>query len=247
VKSGYTFTGLAANSFTYAGATATNEADSGVVTITFPATEAGATTNAAVPVITAQPQNASYAQNGTATALAIMATASDGGTLMYQWYSNAANSNSGGTLIAGATAASYTPLTTTLGTIYYYVIVTNTNNSVNGTKTATAISDAATIIVSVRGSLDISIGSDYGEITITGSDGTNTISKNGTPQTLTLSASGYTGVVWYVDGNAEGIADSGSGIAINAGEYRTGSHTITFTGKRGNVPYSRAIPFTVAE
>ena len=37
-KSGYTFTGLAANSFTYSGATVTNAANSGIVTITFPAT-----------------------------------------------------------------------------------------------------------------------------------------------------------------------------------------------------------------
>jgi hypothetical protein len=38
-KAGYTFTGVAANSFTYTGATnITNAADSGIVTITFPAT-----------------------------------------------------------------------------------------------------------------------------------------------------------------------------------------------------------------
>jgi hypothetical protein len=41
-KTGYTFTGVAANSFTYTGATAVNNAgDSGVVTIIFPSTAAG--------------------------------------------------------------------------------------------------------------------------------------------------------------------------------------------------------------
>jgi hypothetical protein len=39
-KTGYTFTGIAANSFTYTGATVANVADSGIVTITFPATAA---------------------------------------------------------------------------------------------------------------------------------------------------------------------------------------------------------------
>ncbi|MDR0731391.1 MAG: hypothetical protein LBF63_06955, partial [Treponema sp.] len=39
-KTGYTFAGLGANSFAYSGATATNAADSGVVTIAFPATAA---------------------------------------------------------------------------------------------------------------------------------------------------------------------------------------------------------------
>jgi len=49
----------------------------------------------------------------------------DGGTLSYQWYSNATNSNSGGTPISGATAATYNVPTTTAGTTYYYVVVTN--------------------------------------------------------------------------------------------------------------------------
>ncbi|GHV71376.1 hypothetical protein AGMMS49928_22860 [Spirochaetia bacterium] len=39
-KTGYTFSGVAANSFTYTGATAVNAANSGIVTITFPATAA---------------------------------------------------------------------------------------------------------------------------------------------------------------------------------------------------------------
>ena len=46
--------------------------------------------------------------------------------ITYQWYSNVANSNSGGTLIAGATSNSYSPVTTTVGTLYYYCIVSGT-------------------------------------------------------------------------------------------------------------------------
>lgn len=37
-NAGYTLTGVVADTFTYAGASVTNEADAGVVTITFPAT-----------------------------------------------------------------------------------------------------------------------------------------------------------------------------------------------------------------
>lgn len=43
----------------------------------------------------------------------------------YQWFSNATNSNAGGTLIASATAASYTLPNTVVGTTYYYCIVTS--------------------------------------------------------------------------------------------------------------------------
>ncbi len=45
-----------------------------------------------------------------------------GGT--YQWYSNTTNSNTGGTLIPGATNASYTPPSNSTGTFYYYCVVT---------------------------------------------------------------------------------------------------------------------------
>jgi hypothetical protein len=51
--------------------------------------------------------------------------------LTYQWYSNSANSNTGGTLISGATAASYSPPTNSAAdTGYYYVVVTNSAGSV---------------------------------------------------------------------------------------------------------------------
>ncbi|MCG5643178.1 thrombospondin type 3 repeat-containing protein [Flavobacteriaceae bacterium LSUCC0859] len=39
----------------------------------------------------------------------------------YQWYKNASNSNTGGTLIGGATSATFTPPTDTVSKWYYYV------------------------------------------------------------------------------------------------------------------------------
>ncbi|ESU19891.1 hypothetical protein FCR2A7T_12950 [Flavobacterium cauense R2A-7] len=73
--------------------------------------------------ITGQPSTTvqNLCQSSAATALSVTAT---GTTLTYQWYSNAANSNVGGTLIAGATSASYTPSTAVAGTLYYYCVVT---------------------------------------------------------------------------------------------------------------------------
>ncbi|MFN7014820.1 MAG: hypothetical protein ACK4ON_11190, partial [Bacteroidia bacterium] len=47
-----------------------------------------------------------------------------GANLSYQWFSNTTDSNSGGTAISGATSATFTPLSTTQGTAYYYVEVT---------------------------------------------------------------------------------------------------------------------------
>lgn len=49
----------------------------------------------------------------------------NGLNLTYQWYSSATLTNSGGTIIAGATSASYAPPVTAGGTKYYYVVVQN--------------------------------------------------------------------------------------------------------------------------
>ena len=46
----------------------------------------------------------------------------------YQWYSNTNNLNSGGTSIAGANTDTYTPDNTNTGTLYYYVVVKQTES-----------------------------------------------------------------------------------------------------------------------
>jgi len=157
-ETGFTLQGVLADSFNVSGATSvSNPANSGVITAVFPATAAqggnwggggGGTPvrNAQTPNITQQPQNTMVQLDGSAT-LSITANVTDGGTLTFQWFSNTTNSNTGGTAIQGATDREFTPSTDTLGTVYYYVVVTNTNNDVNGDRTATRASDAAAVTV----------------------------------------------------------------------------------------------------
>ena len=78
--------------------------------------------------ITTQPSTSSQTvfQGGTVTQLSVQAT---GSNLSYQWYSNTANSNSGGTLLSAATNSTYTPSSATIGTLYYYVTVTINNTT----------------------------------------------------------------------------------------------------------------------
>ena len=101
------------------------------------------------PTITTQPSTGtqSIAQNGTATALTVATSA---GSPTYQWYKNAAASNSGGTLLSGANGASYTPLTTTVGVLYYYCIITaggcSSTTNVSGSITITAPVGGCTIV-----------------------------------------------------------------------------------------------------
>ena len=74
--------------------------------------------------------------------LSVTATVSSG-ILSYQWYSNAADSNIGGDEITGETLSSYSAPTDTVGTMYYYCVVTNTDSAATGSQTAQAASDAA--------------------------------------------------------------------------------------------------------
>ena len=103
-------------------------------------------TDAQPPSITAQPISATYVQNETAISLFVFPKKTDGGSLSCQWYSNTTNSTVGGTEV-GTNSYTYTPSTATVGTTYYYCVVTNTNNEATTNKTATATSDIATVTV----------------------------------------------------------------------------------------------------
>ncbi|GLC89008.1 S-layer homology domain-containing protein [Lysinibacillus piscis] len=103
-------------------------------------------TDAVIPLIHSQPLNKTVYEEENVI-LTVDASVNDGGNLSYQWYSHTNNSTMGGTLIHGATNASYTVPTNVSGTMYYYVVVTNTNLSVGGVKTATAISNVAQVTV----------------------------------------------------------------------------------------------------
>lgn len=68
-----------------------------------------------------------------------------GSGLAYQWYSNASSSNSGGASLGsnnGAQTYSYTPQATSVGTLYYYCIVTGTCSTATSTVSGAFIVNA---------------------------------------------------------------------------------------------------------
>ena len=134
----------------------TDPSASGRKTITRPSQVAVITVvavqTAATPVITTQPQDASYAKGTAAGSIAALTTgaedAADGGDITWQWYKNASSSTSGATPIAGANSTTFTPTISTAaaGTEFYYAIATNTNEyAVN--KTSTAMTRIVTVNV----------------------------------------------------------------------------------------------------
>ena len=100
------------------------------------------------PTISAQPQGLSLASGQTGTLTVSAATTE--GTLRFQWYSNTANSNQGGTAIEGATEATYTPAEIT-GTTYYYVAVSSV---VNGRASDPVLSGAVAVTYAAPAATD---------------------------------------------------------------------------------------------
>ncbi|MCL2762332.1 MAG: hypothetical protein FWD36_03865 [Treponema sp.] len=88
------------------------------------------TTTTPVPVIaiTTQPANINMTVGSNRT-LTIAATASQGATLSYQWYSNTTASNAGGNPVGGATGSSYALPALALGAYYYFCEVSATGGA----------------------------------------------------------------------------------------------------------------------
>jgi hypothetical protein len=249
-KSGYTFAGVTADSFTYTGATVTIVENSGtiiIVTITFPATgpaldiavnDFDLTSVVIVPVVTATPVTTEINK------------AQYRGTIA--WYTSNGALFTGGTFAASTVYKALVTLTAKPGYTFSGVSVNNfihmgadtqgvTNGANSGTVTITFPATAAV------GNVNITVGFNYGEITITGSDGSNVISKSGAygSTSLSLSATGYTNVIWYVDGSPT-TDISGSSVTLNAANYSAQRHSIIFTGTANGHRYSsQAITFTV--
>jgi len=101
------------------------------------------------PRIDTQPSNIYHYFYGAAPqpVLSVAAASLDGGTLSYQWYRNAENSATGGTAV-GTNSSTYSPDVSTLGAVFYYCVVTNTNNAMPGNTTATRTTNVVRVRVS---------------------------------------------------------------------------------------------------
>ena len=103
--------------------------------------------DAGAPVFSTNLSGTVSLAKGTALSpLTVKADSPDSGTVTYQWYVK--NGDNGAyTAIPGATEAAYTPKTDVAGVFYYLAKATNTNNSVNGTKTAQRDSEVFKVTV----------------------------------------------------------------------------------------------------
>ena len=169
------------------------------------------------PSISAQPSGATYNLNATATALSVTAAKGDPSDpeLTYQWYSNTANSTTTPepTAIPNATGSTYTPPTTSTGTVYYFCVVSS--------GICTETSNVATVTVSTP--------------TITVSETSRAFGnrKKDGSYTMTFTVSGSNlakdaGIALAVSGTNEGMFSLGK-TSLTATSNAVSTTTITVT------------------
>ena len=129
------------------------------------------------PEITIQPQPSTVCQNGTPITLSV---ATSGASPQYQWYSNTVDSNTGGTLISGATNPDYVPPTATVGMLYYYCEITFTSGGCSVISSQTAlvtVTPNATITNQPTTTQSLCVGSTIeNPLSVAFTDGTGTVS-----------------------------------------------------------------------
>jgi gliding motility-associated-like protein len=153
------------------------------------------------PVIMTQPV-ASLAFCTNASSGNIITVSAVGQQLAYQWFSNSSNSNSGGTAISGANAASYTVPTSANGTIYYYVVVSGCSSTpVTSRVTAVTVS-APAVAGTLSGTQAVCVGS------------------------TTAFSSTEAGGTWSSSNTGIATIDASSGLVTGVG---AGTATITYT------------------
>ncbi len=128
------------------------------------------------PIITTQPLISQTLCQGTISQnLEVVASGGLGVTYNYQWYSNTSNTNTGGTLITGATNNTFTPPTTSVGTLYYYCEITQTASGCGVTSdTAEVIINAAPAFLSQPISQTICSDNVFNTLSVTYSNGVGT-------------------------------------------------------------------------
>lgn len=173
-----------------------------------------ASVNASPSISSQSTATATYSQNATATNLSVTATAGSGTIAGYQWFSNSTASTIGGTLLAGATTATYVPSTASVATLYYYCVVTNSNGcTANSAVSGAIITLLSPSITSVAGTVPVvsgqagSTGYRGQRITIDGTNFANnaTVSLNGVSATVTfVNATRLTAIVNNLGANSTG-------------------------------------------
>jgi gliding motility-associated-like protein len=128
------------------------------------------------PIVSTQPVGTSYCQNGSPVTPLTVAATGGLGTFSYQWYSNSVNNTTSGSLIPLAASSSYTPPVSTVGTTYYYCVITQTglNCGVTSNTAAIIVNPAPTFATQPIASQTVCVDGTFNALTVVYQNGTGT-------------------------------------------------------------------------
>lgn len=143
------------------------------------------------PTITAQPlASQTLCQGATPTQLSVTATGGNG-AFTYQWYSNINNNTTSGILLPGANSPTYTPVTTNVGTLHYYCVISQSTVGCSVTSaTATVIIETSPSITSQPPSSTVCLGGTPTPLAFTFANGQGSVSYQWYSNTFNNTTSG---------------------------------------------------------
>jgi hypothetical protein len=192
------------------------------------------------PVIATHPSTTvqNICINGTSTPLTVTAS---GTSPTYQWYSNVTNSNSGGTLISGQTASSFTPPTNVAGQTYYYCYVTSSNGNQTSNVSGAIIINNPSVSGSISGANTVTSGTNSTVLSLSGHTGSvqwqnstngSTFSNIGSATNSTYTASNLSSTTYYraviTSGGCASVTSSS--VTIMVVTPPTAATTLSITG-----------------
>ena len=168
--------------------------------------------------ISVQPSTTNQVICPSATISPLTVTATGPG-LSYQWYRNTTATTTGGTLLTGATSASYSPLNTVVGTVYYYVVVTGTCGTATSNVSGSILVTDITLPTVVTQNRTIYLNAS-GQATITAAQIDNGSTDNCAIATRTLSQTTF---------NCNNVGANTVTLTVTdaSGNIRTGNATVT--------------------
>jgi hypothetical protein len=163
--------------------------------------------------ISEQPSSFKVCEGSSSQELSVGATSSTG-SLSYQWYSNSINDYCGATSISGETNSTYSPPVNSIGTIYYFVKITNNCASIkNSNIVAVTVNKAPTVSASVSNSnpcadatinLTGSFGGSASSATWTVKSGGGTLNTSVNPPTYTAPSTAGMVILSYTSDDPDG-------------------------------------------
>jgi hypothetical protein len=250
-KEGWTFDGVAANSFTYAGATTvSNAANSGIAAIVFPATGAGGGP-AAVSAFSLDGAVTAPVKGATPSAAAI-----DGdqytGTVVWQTSAGAAHS---GSFAASTVYQAVAALTAKEGWTFDGVVANSFTHA--GATTASNAADSGTVAIAFPateapdpnaaipiGSPSVKLYFDGGATALAHNGTTNLGSAGAGTCTVSIDSESYSSIIWYLNGTPQSQASGNTSIVLS--KRTAGAYLITVEATaNGGVKQSGAHTFVV--